>query len=167
LQNELPEYCRGGHYPLIRLVGEDVAVVAVNSSRPNPWPWRSNGMIPQEQLDALDEVLTDDRIKDRFIFMITHYAPRLKNGKNDTRLHGLINADEFLDKCKLIQSGAILCGHVHQTYYVSVEELKSDIYCAGSATMEGYEGFWVYEVEEKELKAKRVYWDKTEYCFAD
>ena len=33
--------------------------------------------------------------------------------------------------------------------------------------MEGHEGFWVYELEEKELKAKRVYWDKTDYCFAD
>lgn len=167
LQNDLPEYCRGGHYPLIRLVGEDVAVIAVNSSRPNPWPWISNGLIPQEQLDALDEILIDERVKGRFIFMITHYAPRLKNGKNDTKLHGLINADEFLDKCKSIQSGAILCGHVHQTYHVSVEALKSDIYCAGSATMEGHEGFWVYELEGLELKAKRVYWDKTEYSFAD
>lgn len=167
LQNDLPEYCTGGHWPLIRLVGENVAVIAVNSSRPNPWPWRSNGMIPQEQLDALDEVLADDRIKDRFIFMITHYAPRLENGEPDSKLHGLINADEFLNKCKQIRSGAILCGHVHQTYQVSVENLKSDIYCAGSATMEGHEGFWIYELEEKELKAKRVYWNKTEYYFAD
>ncbi|MFW2439684.1 MAG: metallophosphoesterase family protein, partial [Arenicellales bacterium] len=133
LQNDLPEYCTGGHWPLIRLVGEDVAVIAVNSSRPNPWPWRSNGFIPQEQLDVLDEILLDDKVKDRFIFMITHYAPRLKNGENDTRLHGLINADEFLGKCQLIQSGAILCGHVHQTYRVSVEGINSDIYCAGSA----------------------------------
>jgi len=167
MQNDLPEYCRGGHYPLIRLVGEDVAVIAVNSSRPNPWPWRSSGSIPQDQLDALDEILIDERIKERYIFMITHYAPRLKNGQNDTRLHGLMNANEFLDKCKVIRSGAILCGHVHETYKVSLEELKSDIYCAGSATMEGHEGFWVYELEGHDLKDKRVYWDKTEYSFVE
>jgi hypothetical protein len=80
-------------------------------------------------------------------------------------LHGLINADEFLDKCRLIKSGAILCGHVHEMYRVSVNDLKSDIYCAGSATMEGYEGFWVYELDETYLQAKQVYWNKTDYCF--
>ena len=166
MQNDLPEYCRGGHYLLVRLVGEDVAVIAVNSSRPNPLPWISSGMIPQEQLDTLDEVLVDDRMKDRFIFMITHYAPRLENGEPDSKLHGLINADEFLNKCKQIQSGAILCGHVHRTYKVSVDKLKSDIYCAGSATMEGYEGFWVYEVEEKKLIAKPVFWDQAQSCYS-
>ena len=163
LQNDLPEYCRGGHWPLIRLVGENVAVIAVNSSRPNPWPWRSNGIIPQEQLDALSEVLKDDRIKDRYCFVITHYAPRLKNGNNDSKLHGLINADDFLTICRSMQSGAILCGHVHETYAVSIEGLKSTIYCAGSATMEGSEGFWVYELQDKKLKAFKVSWYDGEY----
>ena len=159
LQNDLPEYCRGGHWPLIRLVGDDMAVIALNSARPNPWPWRSNGIIHQVQLDALEEILQDTRIKDRYIFVMTHYAPRLGNGKPDSKLHGLINAKNFLEKCKNISSGAILCGHVHKTYHVKVEELNVDIYCAGSATMEGHEGFWIYEVEERKLKATAVYWD--------
>ena len=159
LQNDLPEYCRGGHWPLIRLVGDDVAVIAVNSSRPNPWPWRSNGSIPQEQLDALKEILEDSHIKNRYVFVITHYAPRLKNGLPDSKLHGLINADAFLETCKGIADGAILCGHVHQTYQVALEGLSCDLYCAGSATMEGHEGFWVYEVKNNHLKAKAVFWD--------
>lgn len=167
LQNDLPEYCRGGHWPLVRLVDDDIAIIAVNSSRPNPWPWRSNGIIPQPQLDVLDEILIDERVKDRFIFMITHYAPLLQNGEFDTKLHGLINATEFLDKCKSIQTGAILCGHVHKLFCVSVEGLNSDIYCAGSAVMEEHEGFWVYELDGAELKAKQVVWDKTDYRFAD
>jgi 3',5'-cyclic AMP phosphodiesterase CpdA len=166
LQNDLPEYCRGGHWPLIRLVGEDVAVIALNSSRPNPWPWRSNGIIPQEQLNALDEVLQDERIKDRYIFVMTHYAPRLKNGEPDSKLHGLINADLFLEKCKAVRTGAILCGHVHETYYVELKGLDVDLYCAGSATMEGHEGFWVYEVEGKQLKANPVFWDATQGCYS-
>jgi len=167
LQNDLPEYCRGSHYPLVRLVGENVAVIAVNSSRPNPWPWRSNGLIPQEQLDGLKEVLEDTRVKDRFIFVITHYASRLANGEPDKKLHGLINADDFLEKCKQINTGALLCGHVHETYQVSLEGLNGDLFCAGSATMEGHEGFWVYEIEDKVLKAKCVYWDGTEYHFRE
>ncbi|MEA1998421.1 MAG: metallophosphoesterase, partial [Euryarchaeota archaeon] len=163
LQNDLPEYCRGGHWPLIRLVGENVAVIAVNSSRPNPWPWRSNGIIPQAQLDALSEVLKDDRMKDRYVFVITHYAPRLANGDPDTKLHGLINADDFLTVCGSIDSGAILCGHVHETYAVSIEGLKSTIYCAGSATMEDHEGFWVYELQGDKLKAQKAYWHDGAY----
>lgn len=165
LQNDLPEYCRGGHWPLIRLIGNDVAVIALNSSRPNPWPWRSNGLIPQEQLDAFKDVLQDKRIKDRYLFVVTHYAPRLKNGNKDTKLHGLINADDFLEICSSVRSGSILCGHVHKTYSVSIAGLHSNIYCAGSATMEGHEGFWVYELKSGELQAKRVYWDNDVYRY--
>jgi len=166
LQNDLPEYCRGGHWPLIRLVGDDVVVIAVNSSRPNPWPWRSNGIIPEEQLAALEEVLQDPRVKDRYIFVMTHYTPRLQNGEPDTKLHGLINADDFLEKCKSIKSGAILCGHVHKTYQIKIDDINCNIFCAGSATMEGHEGFWVYEVKEKVLSAKAVFWDDTASCYS-
>jgi 3',5'-cyclic AMP phosphodiesterase CpdA len=166
LQNDLPEYCRGGHWPLIRLVGDDVAVIALNSSKPNPIPWYSNGEIPQEQLDALEEILQDSRVKERYLFVMTHYAPRLANGEPDTKLHGLINADDFLQKCEAIESGAILCGHIHRTYRLDLPDLKCDLFCAGSATMEGHEGFWVYEVEEKQLKAKAVIWDKKERCYS-
>ena len=159
LQNDLPEYCRGGHWPLIRLVGDDVAVIALNSSRPNPLPWISSGKIPQAQLDALEEVLQDSRVKERFIFVITHYAVRLANGQPDTKHHGLINADALLEKCQAIKNGALLCGHIHKTYRVGLDGLTCDLYCAGSATMEENEGCWVYEVEDKQLKAKRVSWD--------
>ncbi len=167
LQNDLPEYCRGGHWPLIRLVGDNVAVIALNSSKPNPIPWHSNGRIPREQLDALEEILQDPRVKDRYIFVMTHYAPRLENGEPDTKLHGLINADDLLEKCKAVKHGAILCGHIHRTYHLDLENMNCDLYCAGSATMEGHEGFWVYEVEGKEMKAKRVFWDRETctYCF--
>ena len=165
LQNDLPEYCRGGHWPLIRLVGDDIAVIAVNSSRPNPWPWISSGKIPQAQLDALEEVLQDSRVKERFIFVITHYASRLSNGEPDTKLHGLINADVLLEKCRVIKRGALLCGHVHKTYKVGLEGLSCNLYCAGSATMQDHEGCWVYEVKDKQLKAKQVIWNNTQACY--
>lgn len=167
MQTDLPEYCTDGIWPFVRLIDENIAVIGVNSAKPNPVPWRSDGHIPTVQLDSLDRIFDDERLSGRFIFVMTHYAPRLKNGEHDTRLHGLINADEFLDKCRLIKSGAILCGHVHEIYRVSVKDLESDIFCAGSATMEGHEGFWVYELDETGLLAKQVYWNQTGYCFAD
>jgi len=72
-----------------------------------------------------------------------------------------------LETCKGIKQGALLCGHIHRTYQVGLEGLTADLFCAGSATMEGHEGFWVYEVDHKQIESKRVYWNKTEYCFAD
>lgn len=165
LQNDLPEYCRGGHWPLVRLVGDDVAVIGLNSSKPNPWPWKSNGEIPQEQLEAFSDIVEDERVKDRFIFVMTHYAPRLANGEPDKKLHGLINADEFLERCKAINKGTILFGHIHKTYRVDIDGLNTPLYCAGSATMEGHEGLWVYELNAQELKAEQVIWDKHKYVY--
>lgn len=163
LQNDLPEYCRGGHWPLIRLIGEQTAVIALNSARPNLLPWKSDGSIPPEQLKAFDEVLKDHRLKGRFIFVITHYAPLLANGKDDKKLHGLNNVEAFLNSCKPITSGAILCGHIHHTYRVHAEGVKSEIFCSGSATMEGYEGGWMYELQGDQLKAFPLKWNGEEY----
>jgi len=163
LQNDLPEYCRGGHWPMVRLVGEDVAFVALNSARPNLLPWKSDGTIPPEQLESFDRILQDERIRDRFIFVVTHYAPRLANGHNDKKLHGLNNVQEFLESCKAIESGAILCGHVHKTYRVHAKKVKSEIFCAGSATMEGHEGGWLYELREGALDAFPLRWNGKEY----
>ncbi len=165
LQNDLPEYCAGGHYPLVRLVGDDVAVIALNSSKPNPWPWRSDGHIPTRQLASFEKLLEDERIRGRFLFVITHYAPRLANGEPDRKLHGLHNADDFLKACSPIENGAILFGHIHRTYRVDVPETNIPLYCAGSATMEGFEGAWVYELFEGELTAKRVYWNGEAYSY--
>ena len=166
LQNDLPEYCRGGHWPLVRLVGSDTAVVALNSARPNLLPWKSDGTIPTEQLEAFSEILKDERVNGRFIFVVTHYAPRLSNGHNDKKLHGLNNVEEFLNACKAIESGAILCGHIHKRYRVHAKGVKSEIFCAGSATMEGHEGAWIYELKNDQLEAFPLKWDGEGYYLA-
>jgi Icc-related predicted phosphoesterase len=137
----------------------------VNSARPNPWPWRSNGEIPPEQLEALKDILKDERLKERFLFVITHYAPRLANGENDRKLHGLINADTFLETCAQIETGAVLFGHIHRTYRLQIPKIKSEFFCAGSATMEGHEGLWVYELNGKALEAKQVGWNGKAYAY--
>ena len=144
-------------------MGDSAAVVALNSARPNFLPWKSDGTIPDEQLEAFEEILKDERLAGRFIFVVTHYAPRLANGHNDKRLHGLNNVEAFLQACKPIQSGAILCGHVHKTYRVRTHEIKSEIFCAGSATMEGHEGAWLYELRDDQLEATPVKWDGEKY----
>ncbi|MEN8214578.1 MAG: metallophosphoesterase [Pseudomonadota bacterium] len=166
MQTDLPEYCTDGIWPFVRLVGDHVAVVAVNSAKPNPVPWRSDGHIPGIQLEALNRILDDVRLTGRFVFVMTHYAPRVQNGKPDTRLHGLHNADDFLAVCKKIATGALLCGHVHRCYRTPLDGLRTDLYCAGSATKEGREGFWLFDIESDGCHVRQGFFDAGAYAYA-
>jgi 3',5'-cyclic AMP phosphodiesterase CpdA len=134
-----------GPWPKVRIVDDTVAVVALDSARPNPQPWRSSGRIPDAQLAALPRVL--ETVGDRFVFVITHYAPRLADGGPDRFSHGLVNADAFLAACAGIR-GAILHGHVHRRYRVRVPGVRPELFCAGSTTEAGHEGFWLFELDE-------------------
>lgn len=163
LSSDMPEYQVDGPWPLVRLVGSEVAVIAVNSSRPNPQPWRSSGKIPLIQLETLERLASDSRLNNRIIFIITHYAPLLADGTPDSRLHGLTNTHAFLESCAQFSQANILCGHVHQCYHVKVLETGQSIFCAGSATMEGREGFWLFDLEHGNMRATRGGWDGENY----
>jgi len=163
LESDLPELCAEGPWPLVRLAGDGVAVVAVNSARPNPQPWRSSGVIPAEQLSALGNALRDPRVRGRFVFVITHYAPRLADGGPDRKLHGMINADDFLKVCSEIPRGVILCGHIHRRYTVKIDGVAPAIFCAGSATMARRESVWVFDVDEGKARATPGRWNGTGY----
>ena len=163
LSSDMPEFQVDGPWPLVKLVGHNVAVIAVNSSRPNPQPWRSSGKIPQTQLDVLAQIADDVRISRRSVFIITHYAPLLADGSPDSRLHGLTNTHAFLESCAQFSQANILCGHVHQCYHVKVLETGQSIFCAGSATMEGKEGFWLFDLDHGKMSATRGGWDGENY----
>jgi predicted MPP superfamily phosphohydrolase len=165
MQTDMPEYLADGVWPFVRLFGEDVAVIAVNSAKPNPIPWRSDGHIPTVQLQALNRIFDDARLRGRYLFVITHYASRLENGQPDTRLHGLHNADDFLAICNKVSTGALLCGHIHRCYRTPLDGLKVDLYCAGSATKEDREGFWLFDIENGTCKVSQGFFDAEAYAY--
>lgn len=165
MRTDMPEYCSEGIWPFVRLIGENIAVIGINSAKPNPVPWRSDGYIPEIQLDSLDQILDDIRLSGRFVFVMTHYASRLQNGQPDTKLHGLHNADEFLSVCKKITTGALLCGHVHRCYRTALDGLEVDLFCAGSATIENHEGFWLFDVSGDACHARRGEFDAEKYAY--
>jgi 3',5'-cyclic AMP phosphodiesterase CpdA len=144
-----------GLWPAVRLIGADIAVISVNSARPNPLPWKSSGRIPQGQLDGLRRALRDSSVASRFVFIITHYTPKLANGEDDRWNHGLVNASEFLEICAPVERGAILCGHVHHCFRVKVPGVGPEIFCAGSATINERAGFWVFDVDGERFTARR------------
>ncbi|MBW1907895.1 MAG: metallophosphoesterase [Deltaproteobacteria bacterium] len=129
----------------------------------NPKPTYSSGRIPDEQLDALARILDDARVRDRFVMIATHYAPRLANGRPDRPAHGLENADDLLAISAAARRGVIIHGHIHWRYHVRVPETPLTLCCAGSTTHAGREGLWMYEVGDDRVTATPGTWDQTRY----
>lgn len=160
LVSDLPDLRTDGPWPVVRLPFADVAIVAVNSARPNRAPWKSSGRVPDAQVAGLEEVLADPRVAGRFVFLMTHYAPCRADGSRDSREHGLENVDEVVNAARNIERGAWLCGHIHTTFWQQIPGFRGDIFCAGSSTLEGREGFWVFESVEgdPDWAARRGRW---------
>ncbi len=151
-----------GVWPIVRLFGASVAVIAVNSARPNPHPFRSSGAVPDAQLAALARILVLPEIAKRFVFVITHYAPRRRDGSPDTAHHGLDNADELLRITSKLTHGALLHGHIHWRYHLTSPS-GLPMFGAGSATHAGREGIWVFDIEPTRVVAIGGTWSGDRY----
>ena len=103
-------------------------------------------------------LLEDSSIRDRFVFVVTHYAPRLESGRPDSHHHGLVNAEELLAAVAEVKRGALLCGHVHRCFRVEVEDVGMPVFCAGSATYLGREGLWLFDVDGGGASVRQGYW---------
>jgi hypothetical protein len=163
LYSDMPQLRGQGQWPVIRLVGDSVALIAVNSAKPNPEPWRASGRIPDDQLEALSLALRNEQLTKRFVFVVNHYGPRRKDETPDTSLHGFENGEQFLKTCSALAWGAILHGHIHWHYNLKLDTVLPPIFCAGSATFEGREGFWVFDVDDNSMKAFSGHWTGTRY----
>ncbi len=158
-----PDLASPDGWPLVRLVGDDVAVISVASARPNPEPWRSAGRIPDAQLRALEALLVDPEVASRLAIVITHYAPRLWNGRPDGVLHGLENADALLRIVAGLANGVVLHGHVHRRYRVDLPGVRPAFLGAGSTTQRDREGLWLLVVEGGRATAVPGRWNGKAY----
>jgi 3',5'-cyclic AMP phosphodiesterase CpdA len=164
IKTDMPQFrSKKNPWPYVRFFGEDLVVIGLNSARPNPEPWLSSGKISLFQLEMLKKILSDEKVNSRFVIILTHYAIKRKDGRFDTKTHGLSNAKEFIEICKGIKNGAILNGHIHDCYRVKIEGLSVSQYCAGSLTQKGRESFIMYELKEGVFKAFRGVYEKREY----
>jgi 3',5'-cyclic AMP phosphodiesterase CpdA len=153
LQRGDPQWAVDGPWPLVRRFGDAVAVVAVRSAEPYLAPWHSGGRIPARQLAALRSALKEPSIRGRFVFVMTHHAPRLADGRPDRFFHGLRNQQEFLSACRAVERGALLFGHVHHRFRLKLPDLDAALFDAGSVTMRGREGFWVFDIHGEQVRA--------------
>jgi 3',5'-cyclic AMP phosphodiesterase CpdA len=162
LGTDCPEYAADGHWPAVRLYDEHLAVVTVNSARPNSNLLLSSGRIPDAQLQALRGLLADERLRGRTVLVATHYAPRRPNGTPDRWRHGLENADALLSICAASPRAAILHGHIHACFHLRPQGAPH-IFGAGSATQLGRESVWLFDFEPGAGRARRVRFEAGEY----
>lgn len=163
LRNDAPDLASPDGWPMVRLVGDEVAVVTVRSARPNPQIWRSSGMVELGELEALRRVLADPRLRDRFVVIATHYALRRPDGSPDRLAHGLVNAEAMLRAIAHLPRGCVLHGHIHERFRLRLPGVRPTIFGAGSATHEGEEGFWMLEIERDGGMATPGWWDGHRY----
>ena len=163
MKNDLPEYAVDGVWPQVWFPAEGLALVGVNSARANPKPTHSSGRIRDEEIEALIRILDDARLRDRFVIIATHYAPRLRTGRPDRPAHGLENADALLRASACAAKGVIVHGHIHWRYHVRVPETPLSMCCAGSTTHAGREGLWMFEVGDGPVTATPGTWDQSRY----
>jgi len=150
LESDLPEYQREGPYPFVHLKGDAVAVVGLQSPRIMPFPGFSFGRIGAAQLSALDDLLADPRMQHRAVLVMVHHAPLDPRGRKDVPMRvirGLHDADALLSRLKGPRF-AVLHGHRHQRYHHEATATRPHLFCAGSSTQRGNEGYWVIDVHD-------------------
>jgi hypothetical protein len=160
LVSDLPELASAAGWPLVRLVSEEVAVIAVRSARPNPRIWRSSGMVDP---DELERILRHPRVRERFVVIASHYALRRPDGSPDSRAHGLDNAESVLRVIADVPRGCYLHGHIHERLRLRIPGVSPTIFGAGSATHAGEEGFWMLELDRSGGMATPGWWDGKAY----
>jgi 3',5'-cyclic AMP phosphodiesterase CpdA len=153
LGTDLPDLSVDGLWPQVRLVRDDLAIVAINSARPNPEVMKSSGFVPTAQLEALGKIIRDPRVAGRFIIVATHYALCRPDGSPDRPGHGIDNYDAVIEALRPIEKGAFLHGHIHWRFHARLAGLRIDLCGAGSATHKAREGFWVLDVEDGDAVA--------------
>jgi len=146
-------WCVDGPWPSVRFLGDDLALVGVNSARPNPSIFRSSGRIPETQIAALEDVLRQPELDGRWVFVFTHYGPLTGRGLPDSHHHGLENYEELLRVTGSRPRTAVLHGHIHHGYHLAAEPGRPWLFCAGSATYESHEALWMFRVGDGEVEA--------------
>ncbi|NOY93585.1 MAG: metallophosphoesterase [Deltaproteobacteria bacterium] len=167
LRTDLPELAVDGVWPQVRLFGEDLAVVAIESARPNPQIRRSSGRTPQRQLEALAAIFAHPALRGRLTLVATHYALRRPDGSPDSRHHGLENAEELLQACADLERGAFLHGHIHRRFFLQGPPLPLPLFGAGSSTHRGHEGGWVFDLADARAEVRELSCDAGAFSLSE
>jgi 3',5'-cyclic AMP phosphodiesterase CpdA len=153
LTSDLPELAVDGRYPFVRLVGESLAFIGLDSTHVSGLAQYFFGRIGKPQLEAARKALAHPKLAGRTVFVLVHHGPLGPSGKFDWVHSGLLDAKELL---ALVHErpAVLLHGHSHERFWHRAHEGRPHVVGAGSSTEKGREGYYVLEFDDHaELEA--------------
>jgi 3',5'-cyclic AMP phosphodiesterase CpdA len=145
LHSDLPAHTRVGPWPVVRLVGGGLAVIALHTSLLPSIPGVAYGRVGPAQLEGLRSVLADRALEGRAVLVVVHHAPLRADGRPDKLSHGLRDAEALLELLPGPRF-AVLHGHIHQRYSHPATSQRPHLFGAGSSTQADRRGYWLIEV---------------------
>ena len=152
----------GAKFPFVKHLPSGVTIVAIDVARPTSIV-DSSGLCGETQRKALEGILTDTSLKDRFVVMAQHYGLLRAEGQRDTRSHGLRDDLEVIALVERKDTfvDLVVHGHMHRPYIVKTGQRTA--ICAGSATdLHRKCGYHVYEIDPAahRVKVQRREWNR-------
>ncbi|HEY2029689.1 MAG TPA: metallophosphoesterase [Myxococcales bacterium] len=118
---------------------DELSLFVLDSCGPVCWPIITRGHVPSAELAGLSERIEAAR---GCKLVLLHHSPLLRNGRPDFVWHALKDAHAVLRAAA--PADAILCGHLHERFEIRA---TSRVFCAGSSTERGKEGYFVFELD--------------------
>jgi 3',5'-cyclic AMP phosphodiesterase CpdA len=156
LASDLPAHTRVGPWPLVRLVGDALAVIALHGSLVPSIPGVSYGHLGALQRDGLRAALADPALAGRAVLVVVHHAPRRADGRPDKLSHRLLDAEALLELLPGPRF-AVLHGHIHRRYHHPATATRPHLFGAGSSTQAGHEGYWLIDVDGGTVRGGRAH----------
>jgi 3',5'-cyclic AMP phosphodiesterase CpdA len=161
IASDLPEYADAGGYPFVRLVDDRLAVIGVDSTRVPLFVGYALGRVGARQLRRLDALLDDARLRERVVSIVVHHAPVDPRGRPGRLAGGLVDGPELMavldGRC-----ASLHFGHVHRRFQVPATgggggpAGRPHVFCGGSSTEVGAEGYWLVELEARTGRTARA-----------
>lgn len=154
LRSDLPEYADAKGYPFVRLLGDDTALVGLDSTRVRGWSHYFVGRLGADQRSRLARVLDDPRLAGRTVHVLTHHGPLSSDGRREWVESALIDGPELL---ALLSGRKVVLhhGHAHRRSWHKANSSRPHLFGAGSSTEPGREGYWLLEVTDHQAVEAR------------
>ena len=147
IASAMPEHADEHGYPFVKLLGDDVAVIGLDSTRVPGWSQYVVGRLGNSQLAALKRILDDPRLANRTVHVLSHHGPLCPKGKREWVQSGLIDGPSLLN---VLEGRDVMLhhGHSHIRSWQRAGEERPHLFGGGSSTEPGREGYWMLDVED-------------------
>jgi 3',5'-cyclic AMP phosphodiesterase CpdA len=143
--SDLPVEASGGLR--VRLLGDEAALIVVDSAGAKSWPVWSSGHVTARSLRALEGALRAPQLAGRCKLVLVHHTPTRRGALRDWPLHDLRGASALLRVAAEGGAEAILCGHVHERFDDPPRPGRPRVICAGASAELGDEGYWDIRID--------------------